>query len=69
MALPIRMQKDEGPSLSFADPPGLTVTLTGEIRRRLNSFSTMSLRRILGLHGLLDGMTICLMTGYSGRLA
>ena len=53
LALPILVQKDEGQSLSLAGPPGLlysceTWTLTGELRRRLNSFGTMSLRRILG---------------------
>ena len=53
MALSILVRMDKGPNLSLAGPPGLlysceTWTLTGELRRRLNSFGTMSLRRIFG---------------------
>ena len=50
VALAILVQKDEGPSLSPAVLlySSETWTLTAELRRRLNSFGTMSLRRILG---------------------
>ena len=50
MALPILVLKDDGPNFSLAGP--LLVysckawTLIGELRRRLNFFGTMSLRRI-----------------------
>ena len=52
MAPPILVQKDEGPSLSLAGPPGLAVFLRDlDTDRRaktgLNSFGTMSLCRIL----------------------
>ena len=53
MVLPVPVWEDESPSLQVLGASSLvygceTGTLTKDLRRRLNSFGTRSLRRILG---------------------
>ena len=53
VVLSVSVQEDESPSLQFLGASSLVLwmrdwTLTRDLRRRLNSFGTRSLRRILG---------------------
>ena len=65
VTLPILVQKDECPSSSLAGLPILLYSyeswiLTIELRQRLNSFGTSSLRRIIGYRRVLvTGVTWC----------
>ena len=67
MALPILVQEAESPNFSPAGHAGLTVFLgfLDSDRRKLNSFGTMSLRRIL-VYRWHDYMSIDLLLRKAG---
>ena len=68
MALPILVQKNEGPSVSPADPAVYLCDLDSDWRAKTETELLLVLCRFAESL-VTDGMTTCLMTWYSERLA
>ena len=68
MALPILVHKDEGLSFLLAGPPDLAVFLRDlDTNRRAKSETELVLYRFAESL-VTDGMTICLMTWFAGKV-